>query len=80
MLLCTVLAPLLEAEKGLTLDAFFSDTPPPDIASAEHVSYPKSSYTDSAYLALTSTMREPHVSYVHSFVSACEEVYNGLCD
>ncbi len=80
ILLCSELCSLLATEKGLAVDAFFSDMEHSQRAAPLRVVYPKSGYADSAYLCFSAFLREPHASYTHSFISACEEVYNGLCD
>lgn len=80
ILLCSILCPLLTAEKGLSTEAFFPDALLHEPSEHVRVTYPKSSYTDSAYLALSPFLGEARAVYSHSFPFACEEVYNGLCD
>lgn len=80
ILLSSMLGDLLVAKKKLSVDAFFSDAEPREKTEFVRVAYPKSGYADSAYLAFSPMMGDAHVVYTHSFVSACEEVYNGVCD
>ncbi len=79
LLLCYSICELLRKKTSFTFDAFFSDAP---ILFNEnpHIIYQKSGYTDSAYLYFSSFFKESHATYTHGFVSACEDVYNGLCD
>ncbi|MBE6588688.1 MAG: hypothetical protein E7643_00790 [Ruminococcaceae bacterium] len=80
MLLSSMLGDLLVSRKNLSLDAFFSDAEQREKSEFIRVAYPKSGYADSAYLSFSSLVNDAHVVYTHSFISACEEVYNGLCD
>ena len=80
ILLCSILCPLLTSELGLSADAFFQDTLPRESSEHVRITYPKNSYTDSAYLAFSPFLSEAHAVYSHSFLSACEEVYNDLYD
>lgn len=80
VLLSDALYSLLSSEKGLTLDAFFSDALDSLEIPSPHIVYPKSVYADSAYLCFSKHLHEPHAVYTHSFIAACEEVFNGLCD
>lgn len=56
--------------------------PEPDGESTDlsRIAYQRSSYADAAYLAFAPLLSDPRASYVHSFPSACEDVYNGLCE
>ena len=80
LLLSDKLCTALTEKKGLTTDAIFWDFESVSKDSAVRIVYPKSNYTDSAYLAFSRLLGEPQATYTHSFVSACEEVYNGICD
>ena len=40
--------------------------------------YPKNSFTDSAYLCFASLFPSPRALYAHSYVSSCEDVFNGI--
>lgn len=44
------------------------------------IAYQASSYTNSAYLRFAPLLDAPRAAEVKSFVAACEEVYNGLCE
>ncbi|MBE6589722.1 MAG: hypothetical protein E7643_06035 [Ruminococcaceae bacterium] len=80
ILLCHAICDLLKKQRRLTHDAFFADTEHPTFKTNPRITYQKSLYTDSAYLQFSSFFKEPHVAYTHGFISACEDVYNGLCD
>lgn len=79
LLLCYSMCELLRKRGMLANDAFFSDSPV-QFDENPHIIYQKSGYADSAYLRFASFFKEPHATYTSSFVSACEDVYNGLCD
>ncbi len=81
LLFCRALCDLLQRDNKLSLDVFFSDTAPSSISSPPRIAYQKSSYADSAYLQLSSRLEKTVAAkYTHSFIAACEEVYNGLSD
>ena len=79
LLLCYSVCELLRKRQPLTSEAFFADAP---ISFHENprIIYQKSGYADSAYLRFSSMFEESHAIYTHGFVSACEDVYNGLCE
>ncbi len=51
----------------------------PDAAEGETVSYVRSSYADTAYLAFAAAMSGPKVLYGHEFAEVCENVYYNRC-
>jgi len=80
VILCGEIKKLL-AEKNLLTPRFFflemNDATPPETC---RVAYQRNSYSDSAYLQFSKLLQDPRVSYSHSFLSACEDVYNGICE
>lgn len=53
--------------------------PLPAGAGENRISYMKSAPADKAYLRFSSVLPDCRFSEAHSFVDACEEVYNGFC-
>lgn len=50
-------------------------------AYSEHrIVYQKNSFSDSAYLQFAPLLDSSRAAYAHSFTSACEDVYNGICE
>ncbi len=78
--LCMALSASLSAQKPFPIGAFFHDAEPPSPDAAQRIIYQKSSYTDEAYLVLSSRLVSPQASYAHSFHASCEAVYNGMCE
>jgi hypothetical protein len=64
----------------LTPEFFFPYQEDVSVTAFQRVVYPKSSYADAAYLKFSSLMTVPRASYAHTFLSACEDVYNGVCE
>lgn len=51
------------------------------IAYSEHrIVYQKNNFSDLAFLQFAPLLDAPRASYAHSFSSACEDVYNGICE
>ena len=77
--LCQALAARLTAQKPFPIGAFFADGEGAAEASsdASRVIYQKSSYTDEAYLSLSTLLESPQAHYAHSFHASCEAVFNG---
>lgn len=78
--LCGEIRRILAQKKLLTPRFFF-----PEMAEALpkelcRVAYQRNSYSDSAYLQFSKFLQDPRVSYSHSFLAACEDVYNGICE
>ncbi len=81
LVFCRALCDLLQRDNRLSLDVFFPDVPQSSISSPPRIAYQKSSYADSAYLQFSSCLEKTAAAkYAHSFIAACEEVYNGLSD
>ncbi|MBQ9132034.1 MAG: hypothetical protein IJX62_06160 [Clostridia bacterium] len=78
--LCREIQRQLLPRISLSPEFFFPDPEDVPLKAFHRVVYQKSSYTDDAYLQFASMLAVPRVSYAHSFVSACEDVYNGLCE
>ena len=79
LLLCYLVCGLLRENQSLGYDAFFADS----LSQADEtprIIYQKSGYADSAHLRFSSLFNATHTTYTHGFISACEDVYNGLCD
>lgn len=78
--LCKEIRKNLE-EKNLLSYAFFfpeiEEAPPKELC---RVAYQRNSYADSAYWQFSKILQDPRVSYAHSFIAACEDVYNGICE
>ncbi len=79
LLLCREIRVLINQSHPLPLGAFFPDGDVQPHQLSRRIVYQRSGYTDSAYLALSPLVEDARASYTHSFLSACEEVYNGLC-
>lgn len=78
--LCMALSNQLTKQKSFPVSALLSDAEPSDTDAPARIIYQKSSYTDEAYLALSSLLSHPQASYAHSFHASCEAVYNGECE
>ena len=78
--LCMDLYRRLAKKRPFSASLFFSDTETPSSNAYNRIAYQRSSYADSAYLKFAKLLPLPRLSYAHSFVSACEDVYNGLCE
>lgn len=78
--LCKEIRRQLLPRISLSPEFFFPDPEDVPLKAFHRVVYQKSSYTDDAYLQFASMLAVPRASYAHSFVSACEDVYNGLCE
>ena len=80
ILLCREIRDQLASKGVLTPEFFFPDPDEISIKAFNRVVYQKSSYADDAYLQFAHLLAVPRASYAHSFLSACEDVYNGLCE
>ena len=75
-----------EIRKRLEIDPiqppneFLQDAEKDEIGAEQLIVYQKSSFADTAYLQFTSLLHAPRAAYTHSFLSACEDVYNGNCE
>lgn len=75
-----------EIRKRLSIDPtrppseFFRDAEKDVIGTEQNVVYQKNSFADTAYLQFASLLNAPRAVYTHSFLSACEDVYNGSCE
>lgn len=69
------------AKKGLlTYSFFFSDLEIITEKQQCRVACQRSNFADEAYLCFCKHLTDPRISYTHSFLAACEDVYNGICD
>lgn len=78
--LCKELRKILQNKQLLSLSLFFpelSDLPQRPLC---RIAYQRNTYADSAYLRFAEHVQDPRSIYTHSFISACEDVYNGICD
>ncbi len=80
VLLCSEICRLLLQKRELPIGFFFPDTEEIAHDAVHRIIYQRSSYTDAAYLKLSSLIADPRAAYAHSFLSACEEVYNGFSE
>lgn len=80
VLLCKAIAQLIAEKEPFPLDMFFFDTQALAFGASHRIIYQKSSYTDEAYLVLSSPLSAPQASYAHTFHASCEAVYNGTCE
>jgi hypothetical protein len=80
VLLCMEIKNQLCQKMDLTPEFFFPYQEDVSVTAFQRVVYPKSSYADAAYLKFSSLMTVPRASYAHTFLSACEDVYNGVCE
>ena len=80
VLLCMEIKNQLCQQMDVTPEFFFPYQEEVSVTAFQRVIYPKSSYADAAYLKFSSLMAVPRATYAHSFLSACEEVYNGICE
>ncbi len=79
MILCRALYEELRGRESL-ISALFPDAEEVSLHAAGRIVYQRSSYTDNAYLAFAPLVPNARAAYAHSFVAACEEVYNGHCE
>ncbi|MBQ8310078.1 MAG: hypothetical protein IJX80_03585 [Clostridia bacterium] len=79
-LLCREIRRQLEKKRPVFPDALFPEAEDIRAEGLRRIVYQKSSYTDSAYLCFSARLGDARASYTHSFLSACEEVYNGFCE
>ncbi|MBQ9761334.1 MAG: hypothetical protein IJW16_08315 [Clostridia bacterium] len=73
LLLCDELARILRAD-------LYGDSAEGILGVEPRVAYQKSSFTDTAFLQFSPLFGKPRAIYTASFVAACEDVYNGVCD
>ena len=78
--LCMELRRCLEARHPLSRSFFFPDLEQIQDKQQCRVACQRSSFADEAYLCFSGQLKAPRISYTHSFLAACEDVYNGLCD
>ncbi len=79
-LLCKELYHLLSQHREFSLSFFFADANEVSKDAFHRIVYQKNSFTDVAYLQFSSILTDARATYAHSFVAACEEVYNGYCE
>lgn len=78
--LCMELRQSLEERELLSPAFFFPDLEQVSQRSQCRVACQRSSFADEAYLQFCKHLNDPRISYTHSFLAACEDVYNGVCD
>lgn len=78
--LCGEIKKILAKKKLLTPRFFFLDMNDGLSKETCRVAYQRNSYSDSAYLHFSKLLQDPRVFYSHSFLAACEDVYNGICE
>ncbi len=78
--LCKEIRGILDEKNLLSHPFFFSEISAPPAGSSCRVAYQRNSYADSAYLQFSKLLQDLRVSYSHSSLSACEDVYNGICE
>ena len=79
MILCHTLYEKLRDRETL-LPLLFPDSEELAPHAAGQIIYQRSSYTNDAYLAFATSVSNARATYAHSFVTVCEEVYNGHCE
>ena len=79
MILCHALYKEL-CERENLLSAFFPDNDEIAPHAACRIVYQRSTYADDAYLAFAPLVPNARAAYAHSFLAACEEVFNGHCE
>ncbi len=78
--LCIGMGELL-SQKGVSTSAIcFPYEKSVSAGAFNRIAYQASSYTNSAYLRFAPLLEVPRAAEAKSFVAACEEVYNGLCE
>lgn len=80
VLLCKEIGRRLNERVTISPAFFFSDSEPAPKKELYRVAYQRNSYADNAFLQFSEHQKNLRVSYTHSFQSACEDVYNGICD
>ena len=78
--LCKEIRSILNEKNFLSPQFFFPEISTQPLWESCRVAYQRNSYADSAYLQFSHSLQDPRVSYTHSFLSACENVYNGICE
>lgn len=79
MILCLTLYEELRENENL-LAALFPDAEEIAPNANGRIVYQRNRYTDDAYLSFANLVQDARAAYVHSFLAACEEVYNGHCE
>lgn len=79
MILCQALYEKLRDRESL-LSVLFPDADEIAPHASGRIVYQRSSYTDNAYLEFARLLPDARAAYAHSFVAACEEVFNGHCE
>ena len=77
--LCMEICRRLAAKKSFRIASFFDDAEEEAATAPSRVVYQRNSYADSAYLLFASFLGDSRAIYSHSFPTACEDVYNGVC-
>ncbi len=77
--LCRALYEELKSRESI-LPSLFSDVVELSAHAHGRIVYPRNSYTDNAYLNFTLPVRNARAAYAHSYLAACEEVFNGHCE
>lgn len=80
LLLSEAIRKQLKLQKTQIPSSFFSENEKMQSRAEQHIAYQKNSYADTAYLQFAPLLNAPRATYVHSFHSACEDVYNDVCD
>lgn len=79
VLLCMELTKRIPSPDTFWQDFFPSGDEPNEFA-LNRISYQKNNYTEKAFQCFSKLLKEPKISYAHSFPSVCEDVYNGICE
>ena len=79
-ILCNEIQKVLR-EHGMDFSAsYFAEDETESTDQHPRIVYQKNNYTDTAFLQFASLFASPHAVYSQSFLSACEDVYNGICE
>lgn len=78
--LCKEIRRILQSRHELSLQLFFPELNELPQKPLCRIAYQRNSYADAAYFKFSEHVRDPRAIYAHSFISACEDVYNGVCD
>lgn len=78
--LCVLRTVLEQCGMDIFTDSEGADTSELSEHAADKIAYVQNTFSDTAYLQFSNTLRHPRAAYFDSFSGVCEEVYNGICE
>ncbi len=80
VVLCREIARLSRERKELPIGFFLPESELLPVADAQRIIYQRNSYTNEAFLQFSAKLSGARAAYAHSYLAACEDVYNGVCE